>query len=265
MAWRHRSSAGRRARTIRELFHACDGAPAAEVDGDHRRVRRRQVAPRMGVREVRRRSRRRRLVASRSLPLVRGRSGVLGAGRGRAQRFGIAEEDSVGGRRSPLGRGRRPLGARRRPTVRGGGARRGSSASRSRGITGAAWTRDELFAGWRRFVECLGGQGPRGDPDRRRASGRRRVVRRSSIISSTGCGPARVRAGVRAAGDRRHGARVSDPDGTGDDHSRAARHRRRWTRSSGNLVPGMSGRLARLDDAIAPRACRCTRSSASGR
>ena len=154
---------------------------AASCPVDRRR-RDREVAARLGVREVHRRPRRRRLVAPRPLPLLRRGRRLLGARRdgAHAGRASLEEEPPEA---AP---------AKLRACVElhvadAGGARLDRAAARAsarpRRARGAA-DQEDLFSAWRRFIELLADAAAarrrlRGPPlGRRRAARLRRVPAR---------------------------------------------------------------------------------------
>ena len=148
----------------------------------HRDRRDRQVAARLGVREVRRRARRRRLVAPRPLPRLRRGRRVLGAG-----------GDGADARRDRRGRG----AARRRarscaPTLEEHVADAEERAwveprlAHLLGLEeGAPGDQEDLFAAWRLFFERLA-ERTRRSSSSRTCSGPTRACSTSSSTCSTG-------------------------------------------------------------------------------
>ena len=188
-------------RLVKDLFHAAAEESRARLVSVIGVAGHRQVTPLVGVREVHRRRRCGCLVASRSLPLLRRRRRLLGAGR-----------DGARSREDPRGRRRGHVAREVAGHARGSGRGRGracAGSSRASSISSGSPSerraeREDLFSAWRRFFELLAEQGPlvlvvRGHP-----LGRRRARLPSSSISSTGA------AIIRSSSSRWRGPSSSD-------------------------------------------------------
>ena len=201
---------------------------AGEPRRGRRRARHRQVAPGLGVREVRRRSGRERLVASRPLPLLRRRRRVLGARRDGA-RCAPASPRTIDRRTRSRSCDDDDRGAR----ARRGGARwmeprlRTCSGSTDR----VAPDREDLLSAWRLFFERMAESGPvvlLFEDLHWADAGAARLHREPARLVAQ---PPALRAHALAAGARRAASDVrhADPQLHGAD-ARAARRRRRWMR-----------------------------------
>ena len=223
----------RELRLLKELFHARGrGRQRAHLRLGDRHRRDRQVAARLGVREVRRRARRRRLLAPGPLPRLRRRRRVLGARRDgaharaaspRTRTPTTALREAAARRsteRSSTGRASAPGSSRGSRTCSG-------SASRSRS------SGRDLFSAWRLFFERLAERPPGRARVRGPAVGGRGLLdfieyllewsRRTRSSCSRWPGPSSPSAGRAGAPARRSSTTLCARAAVGPGDGRAAR------------------------------------------